>query len=185
MATLPAADYCDLLRVVDRGVGVFLVRLHQIDAGQVLVRGVNAVCVLTRNTDKGRQACAGANENCLVTVTEQLVDGLRTAYNEVQNKLNTEILQRVDLLLHDGLRQTELRNAVHEYAAGGVQCLENSNLVAHACQIACTGQTGRACTNDGNLVTVGLRLYCLFGAVFARVVGYKALPDGRLLQPRP
>ena len=170
-----AADDSDLLRVVDRGVGVFLVRLHQIDTGQVFVRGVNAVCVLARHADKGRQTGTGANEDSLVTVTEQLVDGLRTAYNEVQNKLNTEVLQRVDLLLHDSLRQTELRNAVHEYAAGGVQRLENGNFVTHTSQIACTGQTGRACTNDGNLVTVGLRLYCLFGAVFARIVGYKAL----------
>ena len=56
-----------------------------------------------------------------------------------------------------------------------MQCLENGNFVTHTSQIACTGQTGRACTNDGNLVTVGLRLYCLFRAVFARVVGYKAL----------
>ena len=108
-------------------------------------------------------------------VTEQLVNGLGTTYNEVQNKLNTEVLQRVDFLLHDSLRQTELRNAVHQNAACGVQRLENGNLVTHASQIACTGQTGRACTNDGNLVTVGLRLYCLFGAVFARVVGNEAL----------
>ena len=56
-----------------------------------------------------------------------------------------------------------------------MQCLENGNLITHTSQIACAGQTGRACTNDGNLVTVGLRLYCLFSAVFARIVGYKAL----------
>ena len=56
-----------------------------------------------------------------------------------------------------------------------MQCLENGNLVTHTSQIACTGQTGRACTNDGNLVAVGFRLYCLLGAVFARVVGNEAL----------
>ena len=56
-----------------------------------------------------------------------------------------------------------------------MQRLENGNFVTHTSQIACTGQAGRACTDDGNLVTVGLRLYCLFSAVFARVVGYKAL----------
>ena len=127
-----AADDRDLLRVVDRGVCVFLVCLHQIDAGQVLVRRVNAVRVLARHADKGRQTGAGTDENRFKTVAEQLVDGLRTADNEVQNKLNTEVLQRVDLLLHDGLRQTELRNAVHQNAAGGVQCLENGNFVTHA-----------------------------------------------------
>ena len=161
--------------MVDRGVGVFLVRLHQIDAGQVFVRGVNAVCVLARNADKGRQTGTGANENCFKTVAEQLIDGFRAADNEVEHELNTEVLQRVDFLLHDSLRQTELRNAVHEYAACGVQCLENGNFVTHTSQIACTGQTGRACTNDGNLVTVGFRLDCLFGAVLAGIVCNEAL----------
>ena len=56
-----------------------------------------------------------------------------------------------------------------------MQRLENGNLVTHTSQIACAGQTGRACTNDGNLVAVGFRLYCLLGAVFARVVGNEAL----------
>ncbi len=46
-----------------------------------------------------------------------------------------------------------------------VQCLENGN-ASHTSQIACTGQTGRACTNDGNLVTIGLGLTAFFGAVF-------------------
>ena len=56
-----------------------------------------------------------------------------------------------------------------------MQRLKNGNFVTHTSQIACTGQTGRACTNNGNLVTVGFRLYCLLGAVFARVVGNEAL----------
>ena len=56
-----------------------------------------------------------------------------------------------------------------------MQRLENGNFVTHTSQIACTGQTSRACTNDGNLVTVGFRLYCLLGAVFARIVGNKTL----------
>jgi len=56
-----------------------------------------------------------------------------------------------------------------------VQCLKYSYLVAQASEVACAGQTGRACTNDGNLVTVGRRFYRLLGAVFARVVGNKAL----------
>ena len=47
------------------------------------------MCIRDRNTDKGRQTGTGAYKDSLVTVTEQLVDGLRTAYNEVQNKLNT------------------------------------------------------------------------------------------------
>ena len=47
--------------------------------------------------------------------------------------------------------------------------------VAQRLETACTGQTGRACTDDGNLVAVGLRLNSLFGAVFARIVGYKTL----------
>ena len=56
-----------------------------------------------------------------------------------------------------------------------MQRLENGNLVTHTSQIACAGQTGRACTNDGNLVTVGFRLYCLLGAVFARIVRNETL----------
>ena len=56
-----------------------------------------------------------------------------------------------------------------------MQRLEYGNLVTQASEVAGAGQTRRACTNDGNLVTVGFRLYCLLGAVFARVVGNKAL----------
>ena len=54
-------------------------------------------------------------------------------------------LQVVDLLLHDGLGQTELGNAVDQHAAGQMQGLVNRHLIAQLRQIARrrSGRTGR------------------------------------------
>ena len=53
-------------------------------------------------------------------------------------------LEAVDFLLHDGLGQTELRNAVHQHAARQMQRLENRDLIAQLRQVARrrSGRTG-------------------------------------------
>ena len=170
-----AAHDCNLVRVEDRGGGAVLVGLHQIDTGQVLVGRVNAVGVLARHADKARQACARADKDGLVAVGKQLVDGLGAADNKVQHKFNAEVFQRVDLLLHDRLGQTEFRDAVHQHAACGVQGFEYRYLIAHARKVARAGQAGRACAHDRALVAVGSGLCSLLLAMLARVVRDKPL----------
>ena len=171
-----AAEYSDALCVVNRRVRIFLVCLHQVYTGQVLIRRVNAVEALTRNAHEVRQTGARAYENSLVTSSKQVVDGLGTADNKVEHELYALCLQRVDFLLYDCLRQTELRNAVHQHAAGGVQYFKYGNLVALCNQIACTGQTSRACTDNSNLVTVGCRYFDrIVGRMCHCIVSSKAL----------
>ena len=170
-----AADNGDLLGAQDRGVGVFLVGLHQVDAGQVLIGRVNAVVVLARYAHEGGQTGARADKNGLVAVGKQIVDGLGAADNEVQHEFNAQLLQGVDLLLDDRLGQTELGDTVHQNAARGVQRLEDGDLIAHAGQIARAGQAGRAGADDGALVAVGLGTGGLGLFVLHGVVGNKAL----------
>ncbi len=78
-------------------------------------------------------------------------------------------------LLNDGLGQTELGDAVAEHAAGDVQRFEHGDLVAHARQIARTGQAGRARADDGDLVAVGFGRLGGLGGMFAMPVGDEAL----------
>ena len=87
---------------------------------------------LARNVHEVRQTGAGADErsphsqsaNRSSMVSVRPTTKFRTNFNAL-------CLQRVDFLLYDSLRETELRNAVHQNAAGGVQYLEYGDLVAH------------------------------------------------------
>ena len=89
-------------------------------------------------------------------------------------------------LWHDGLGQTELGDAVDQHAAGGVEGLENGDLIAHLGQVAGAGQAGGAGADHGDLVAVGLGLL-RHGVqhVLAVPVGHEALQtaDGRPARP--
>ena len=74
-----------------------------------------------------------------------------------------------------GLDQSELRDAVHQHTAGHMQGLVNGDLVAKLCQIACGGQAGRACADDGDLVAVGRRHDGGGVDIFTMPVGHEAL----------
>ncbi len=84
------------------------------------------------------------HEHGLVAVlAHQLVDGQHLADDHVALKIHAHLLQAVDLLLHDGLGQTELGDAVHQHAACHVQSLVNGDLIAQLGQVAGSGQAGR------------------------------------------
>ena len=53
--------------------------------------------------------------------------------------IDAERLQCIDFLSDDGFRKTELRNAVDEHAAGGVERLKDGDLIALLGQITGTG----------------------------------------------
>ena len=61
------------------------------------------------------------------------------------------------LLGHNGLGQTELRDAVHQHAANLVQRLEHGDVIPLPGQIAGTGQARRAGAYHSYLVAVALR----------------------------
>ena len=153
-----AADDGDLLagKRHDGRVGAVLIGLHQVDAGQELVGGVYAAEVLAGNVHEHRQARAGADEHGLEAVlAHQLVDGHDAADDHVRLDLDAERLEAVDLLLHDGLGQTELRDAVDQHAAGEVQRLEHGDVVALLGEVARAGQAAGTRADDGDLMAVG------------------------------
>ena len=69
--------------------------------------------------------------------------------------INAQLLQALDLVLDDVLGQTELRDAVHQNAAGHMQGLVNGDLVAQLGQVAGDGQAGGTSADDSHLVAVG------------------------------
>jgi len=150
-----AAHNGDLFAGADGGLAGGQISLHQVGAGQKLVGRVDALQALAGDAHEAGQTGTGAYEHGLVAVlVHQLVDGEHLANDHIALKINAHLLQAVDLLLHDGLGQTELRDAVHQHAAGHMQGLVNGDLIAKLCQIACGGQAGRACADDGHLVAV-------------------------------
>ena len=151
-----AADDGDLLADADGGLAGGQICLHQVGAGQELVGGVHTLQALAGDAHEAGQTGTGTHEDSLIAVlAHQLVDGQDLADDHVALEVHAHLLQAVDLLLDDGLGQTELRNAVHQHTACHMQGLVHSDLVAQLCQVACGGQTGRACTDDGDLVAVG------------------------------
>ena len=60
----------------------------------------------------------------------------------LHSKSTPMLLQAVDLLLDDGLGQTELGDAVHQHAAGHMQGLVHGDFIAQLGQIACS-RSGR------------------------------------------
>ncbi len=69
-------------------------------------------------------------------------------------------LQPVDLGLDDVLRQAELRDAVDEHAAGGVEGLEDRDVVAELGELAGRGQAGRPGADDADRLAVRGRPAC-------------------------
>ena len=172
-----AADNCNLVAAVDRGVIVGTEALHQVVSGKELVSGEYAVCLLAGDAHELRQASAGADEYGIVTfLGKELIncDGLADDY--VGLDLNAELLNGLDLVRYNSvLRKTELGDTVNKYAAGLMQCFENLNFVAHLCQVACAGKACRAGTDNGNFFAL---LLCLdFGneIMLAGVVCYETL----------
>ena len=67
-------------------------------------------------------------------------------------EVHAEVLQPGHLLGHDGLGQTELRDAVHQHAAHLVQRLEHGDVVPLPGQVAGAGQAGGAGAHHSHLV---------------------------------
>ena len=129
------------------------------------------------------KSCAGADEHGLEAHLEQLVDGQHPADDHVGHHMDALGLQLGDLVGHDGLGQTELGDTVHQHAAGSMQGLENGHVIALLGQVAGAGQTGRAGTDHGHLLAVGLRLGGHLVDVLPIPVGHEPLQtaDGHRL----
>ena len=152
------------------------ISLHQVGAGKELVGGVDALQALARDAHEAGQAGTGTHEDGLIAVlAHQLVDGEHLADDHIAFEIDAHLLEAVDLLLYDGLGQTELGDAVHQHAACDVQGLVDRDLIAQLGEVACGGQAGRTCTDDGDLVAVGLRHDGGSVDILTVPVGYEAL----------
>ena len=85
----------------------------------------------------------------------QLVDGQHLTDDHVGLDVHAHGLQAFDLVLHNGLGQTELGDTVHQHAACQMQSFVHGDLVAQLGQIAGGSQAAGAGTDDGHLMTVG------------------------------
>jgi len=82
-------------------------------ARQVLVRAVDPVQALTRDVREPRQPGAVAEVDRVEAVLlHQIADRARLADDEVALELDAELLQVLDLALHDRFREPELRDAL-------------------------------------------------------------------------
>ena len=155
-----AAHYGYSFALNDRRIGLFGIGFHQIGPGQVLVGGVNALEPLAGDVHKHGQAGAGAHKHSLIAHFKQLVNGQHPADDHIGHHLDPLGLQLFDFIGDDCLGQTELGNAVHQDAAGGVQGFKNRDGIALLGQVRGAGETGRTGAHHGNLDSIGR---CFFG----------------------
>ena len=121
-----AAYHGHLLCQHDGSGTIFLICLHQIDAGQIFVGAVHAFQVFSRYSHKAGQARAGADKNRFIAHVKQLVHRKGFADHHIGFHADPKGLQGVYLLLHDGLRQAKLGDAVYKHTACLVQRLKHT-----------------------------------------------------------
>ncbi len=133
-----------------------LVRLHQVHAGQVLVREEHVRQVLARDVQELGESSSGCHVDGIEALLAQKLRGIgEVAHDGVVLELDAQLLEAVDLALDDGLRQTELGDAVDQHAAAGEERLEHGDVEAVAGELAGAGDAGRAGADDGDLLAVG------------------------------
>ena len=153
-----AAEHGDLLPVPEGRVRLaFEIRLHEVRARQVLVRREDAVQVLALDAHELREACARADEDGVEAVLlHQVTQLARVADDVVRVDRHADLPKPFDLVLDDGLRETEFGDAVDEHAAALVERLEHRDAVAGLGAVRRAGDGGGTRTDDGDALP-GLR----------------------------
>ena len=178
------ADDADVVEVLDGGVVIVAVGLHEVDAGEKLIGGIHAQQILAGDVQELRQTSAGADEHGLIPVGEKLIHGLGLADDGVVDDLDAHGLEVVYLGRDYLLRQTELRDTVDQNTAGLMERLVHRDVIAHSSEVARTAQARRAGADDRDAVPVGgWRLHGGLDALVHMVVGNKTLQtaDGHTL----
>ena len=106
------------LRAHDRRGGILPVSLHQIYAGQKLVGGIHAVEVLAFDPHEFGEPRARPDKDALVTaLLHQLVDGNRSADDDVRSDFHAQLFKLSHFLSHDLLGEAEFGDPVNQHAA--------------------------------------------------------------------
>ena len=108
--------------------------------------------ILARNTGKAAALAANGHVEGLKALRAQLVERHIATDLHAIAELGTHQTNDLDLGLDNILLQLKAGNAIGEHAARAFVLLEHDGLVALLGQIEGAGQTGRAGTDDGNLL---------------------------------
>ena len=135
---------------------------------------------------RGSPAPVAMNTASKPSSLHQLVDGHGLADDDVGLELHAAAAQHVDLEAHNVLRQTELRNAIHQHSAELVQRFEDVHLVAHLDEVAGAGQSGRAAADDGDFLAGRRRCSSAIRTARSRAPNRRqSAPDKRCRRARP
>ena len=128
------------------------VNLAAVDLAQKVDGHGHTLGVLARNVGKAAALAANSHVEGLKTLRAQLVERHVAADFHAIAELGTHQANDLDLGLDNILLQLKAGNAVGEHATRALVFLEHDGLVALLGKIESAGQTGRAGTDDGNLL---------------------------------
>ena len=123
--------------------------------------------ILTRYSNPLALLRPTGNEDCTVSLPLDIFQSEIHIYRCVIAYFYPPLFNIPDLLLDGDLGQTEFGNSNHQHPSSNRKRLENRYRIPHAGQVKGTGEPGRACTDDGHLLTFGLRkrvgrFFCYF-----------------------
>ena len=128
------------------------VNLAAVDLAQKVDGHGHVLGILARNTGKAATLAANGNVEGLEALRAQLVERHIATDLHAIAELGAHQANDLDLCLDNVLLQLKAGNAVGEHAARALVLLEHDGLVALLGQIEGTGQTGRAGTDNGDLL---------------------------------
>ena len=110
-----------------------------------------------------------SHKDGIIACTEKTVyRNIVLTYHTVGDKLNPQCLNLTNLITHYALRQTILRNTIHQDSSRLCLSLKNSNIKTLTSQIARNSQTCRTRTND-SYTTTGLLWQAFTGKFHLRI----------------
>ena len=155
---IAAADHCHTATKIDGRVVPLVVTVHEIGAGEELVGGEDTAQRLAWNAHEfGQAGTAGDVYGLEPVAVEKVVYRQALAHNDVGLDFYTQTAQVVDFgFYHLLFGQTELGDAVNEHTSCMVEGFEDGDTVAFLGQVAGTGQSRGAGTDDGHFLLVSI-----------------------------
>ena len=151
---IATADNNHVLATIDRGIGKFVVRPHQVHTRQVFIGRQHAVGILTGDIHETGSSCPRSHIEPLEAFALQVLDVLRHADNEIGNEFHAHPLQVVDFNIHNVVWQTEFRDTVFQYATNLMQCLEHRHIISTLHHVPRKRESRWTRTDDGYLDAV-------------------------------
>ena len=160
-----ATDHTNAPSCMDRSAIIVAERFHKIVSGKKFVGRKDSVQVFSRNTHEFGKSCSGADEYSLeALIVHKGIDGDGSAYDNIGFNPDTKGPYFVDFMLENLLLgKAELRNTIFEHSAGFMKSFKDGDIVSRFGEVAGTGKSRRAGTDDGNFTfasvsrRVGLR----------------------------